>query len=195
MSNPARPLFIAALSIAALGSAACDDDLLRPQANFPVFGDTATVFATNGTAATAPSALTFYDGEVVRADVRFAFDLAFDIDADGMVRLIPVRKFATLGGGHPVGMQIVPGDYQDILEAPSSGFRYDSTFSVSPGQVVVVESGDPVAGCSAFTRGATFYSKLVVLSVDDARRTVRIAFTVDPNCGFRSLVFGELPER
>ena len=78
-----------------------------------------------------------------------------------------------------------------MREAPSSGYKYDSTTVVSVGQTVIFDSR------SRFCSGLflpNIYAKLVVDSVS-ANRLIFVRLAADPNCGFRGLVPGEVPKK
>jgi hypothetical protein len=187
----ARRAPLALMAGVVIAVAACEDPF-RPLATLPTLIDSTTVFALNGTPGTAPSALALFDGAAVRVDARFLFDIAFDIDASGKVAVIPVRRLTTIGGGHLVGLQNVTTAYADLLEAPRDNYRHDTTFVVAPGAVLAVEVADPLL-CSTFAFSPFYYAKIRIASVDVAARQIRVDFTVDRNCGFRSLVEG-VPE-
>ena len=182
----ARCVIVATIAVAAL--AACSD-LTKPPATLATFSDTATVWALNGTQSQLPNALILFDGTTSRADSRFGYDVAFDLDATGKVIVIPVRKMAGLGGGHLIDMQLSSGTYASITEAPKSNYVADSIFTISPGTPFVIESSNPTANCSIYG-SPFFYSKVVVDSVNKANRQIFVSFTVDPNCGYRSFASG-----
>jgi hypothetical protein len=164
---------------------ACGDPL-RPVATQPNVLDALTLDAFNGPNSLVASALNLYDAAPVRPDVRFDFDLVFDATDDGKAIVYPVRQLSGLAGGHQVGMQIVPGPFDDVREAPRFNYAYDSTFVVAPGTILAVESAK--AGiCTIYSVSPYFYAKVMVVSVDVATRRIGLAFAVDRNCGFRGL--------
>jgi hypothetical protein len=170
--------------VAALG--ACGDPT-KPKAQQGNFTDTIAVNALNGAPRNAPVALALFSGTAVRADASFSFDFAFDINPAGQLLLLPVRAVAGgLAPAHSVGFQPVDGLFEALTVAPNKNYKYDSVFVATVGQVVAIESSDPSA-CAFSYYSNVFYAKLQVLSVDPAARTVNARFTVDPNCGFRSL--------
>jgi hypothetical protein len=182
----ALPLIAAALSVAIV---ACGD-VTSPRASLPTFSDTATVYALNGAPPGAPTALSVFGEIVLPADPTFRFDIAFDLDANGRVLLMPVRTVANgLATTHSVGLQTVTTLFDSTTEAPKSGYRRDSTMIINPGTTVVIESADPAA-CGTSFIASTIYAKLVVEEVNVANRRMRARFVVDPNCGFRSFAAG-----
>ena len=177
---------VAAVALfAALG--ACGD-LTKPKAQQGNFTDTVVVNALNGAPRNAPVALTLFSGLAVRADASFGFDIAFDINPAGQLVLLPVRTVAGgLASVHSVGLQHSDSLFEALVKAPDKDYTHDSVFVATVGQVVAIESADPTA-CAFSYYSNVFYAKLQVLSVDPVARTVNARFTVDPNCGFRSLV-------
>ena len=69
----------------------------------------------------------------------------------------------------------------------------DSLFTTKVGDVFVVSTTDPTAcGFSVFSN--VIYAKIEVMGIDAGTRTVRTRFTVDPNCGFFSLIPSGIPK-
>lgn len=179
----------AAVTIVA-GLTACDDTLgLR--AFREVEFDTLTAYAMTQTPVSFPSAYSASAGIVVRVDPEIAFEVAFDLPGTGKVQLIPARRISPtrLVTGIPtpspsVGMQLIKGTFESMTRAPTGGYSFDSTFAVAPGEGVVMElSGD---ACQ-FSLASQQYAKLVVDSINLARRQIHFRAVRDPNCGFRSL--------
>jgi hypothetical protein len=176
-----------ALAIAA-ASAACGDPT-GLKATLETVQDTLVVFALNGTAPLAPTALNTPTHTVVQADPASGFDVAFDVNEAGQAVIYPLKLVdSEFGTVRPVGLLKVAGAYESVLSAPSSGYGYDSALVALPGEVVVVQAqGQPFCNLDPIT---TVYSKLTVDSVDTSSRTVHFRMTVDPNCGFRSFAPG-----
>ena len=150
-----------------------------------------TVYALNGAPAGAPNAFRFYLGVPLRADPGFGFDVAFDIDKDGKVVVIPVKAVATnFSTPYSVALQTVPGTFVSVLEAPKDGYRPDTAVTIGVGETLVAETRDFFGVCINSLKGQTFYSKLSVLSVDPALRRIVFIVTVNRNCGFRSFAPG-----
>lgn len=188
-----RPL---ARSAAALGLAlvlgACKD-LTSIDASFQNVTAIDTVYALNGSPPNAPNTLKFYDGLVQRADQGFGFDVAFDINQNGSVLIIPARAVATsFATPYSVALLKAPGPFETVLEAPESGYRPDTAMVVNIGETVVAESRDSgISGiCSFSLKGQSYYSKLVVTEVDVPKRRIVFTLTVNRNCGFRSFAPG-----
>jgi hypothetical protein len=173
-----------ALTLVVAALAGCGDPV-RIRAQFDTIQDTVTVFALTGTPVIAPAALSTIRHEAVRIETTRDFDIVFDIDAAGRAVLYPVQ----LVGGSPgtTGIQETTDAFDDIEEAPRTGYQRDSATVLDVGDVVLIEA-EPL-----FCRGTIqpkIYSKLVVDEIDLATRSVRVRMVVDPNCGFRSLAEG-----
>lgn len=185
MSKLVAPL----LAVLALTAAACGD-ITRPKAALPTGRDSTVLYALNGAPPGAPTAIYLPTESAVRADGNFQFDVAFDIDANGKVVLLPLRTVATgLSTTYRVGLQTSSVAFDSLLTAPKSGYHYDSTLVVTPGTTVVVETQN-VNACGLSYVGSTMYAKVVVDSVKAASRLLYTRFVVDPNCGFYSLADG-----
>src|SRR5207249_1344815 len=124
------------------------------------------------------------------ADQAFAYDLAFDLDTAGRVVLIPARQLATgFSNPYSVGLQKVTGSFGSVDRAPKSGYTVDSLLVIIPGSVVVIESHD-AARCGFAIKGQTYFSKLIVDSIDVATRRIHATVAVNRNCGFYSFAAG-----
>lgn len=194
-----RQLSVAAALIAAV--AACDDPY-AVEAQREVVADTVVLYSVSSAPIGAPTAYYLLGASsrqaAVVADASFAFDVAVNVDDAGTVRLITPRALIGLpldprAYPHEVGLQLVEGAFGALALAPVSGYRLDSLLTVTPGQTVALRSANPAA-CPVAYLGRHFYAKLIVDSVktDPARAYLRA--TTDPNCDFRSLVPGAVPE-
>ena len=186
-----RLLTLAMVAAGALAVSACDDpndDILRQA----VVADTLTVFALTGTPPSFPSGYNASFGAVTRADGDFNFDIAFDLDASNRVVLYPQRLVGVpFTGAKPVGLQRLPLPFDELTRAPNSGYNFDSTLVLVPGEGAVMQVQD-LPACQLFF-STLLYTKLVIDSVDVGRRAIYFRAVHDPNCGFRSLVPGETP--
>jgi hypothetical protein len=186
-------LLAAACAIAFLGATACSG-LTHPKAQTENATDTVTVYAFNGTPVDAPAGLWLFGQQAVVVNSAFTFDLAFDMDAQGHTILYTVRYVAGgLSAAHTVAMQRVTGTYEGFEKAPQSGYVSDSLFTANVGDTFAIQTSDPSA-CSFSVFSNVIYAKVQVLAVDPTARTVRTRFTVDPNCGFFSLVPSGIPK-
>ena len=184
------PTAFVALVLAVAAAAACGNFTGVP-ASLPTVADTGdVVYALNGAPPGAPTALHIFSGQLLAADATFTFDVAFDIDSTGKVVYLPQRAVASgLATTHTVGLQTQTALYDSLSSAPTSGYRADTALVTNPGVTVVAQSSDPNA-CSVSLTGTTIYAKIVVTSVDRVARQLKVKFTTDPNCGFRSFASG-----
>ena len=185
-------LFATALAIFASLSAC--GSLTRPKAQTENSTDTVTVFALNGTPVSAPAGLWLFGRQAIVVSASFGFDLAFDIDPQGKTTMYTVRYVAGgLSGAHTVSLQRYNGTFDALVKAPETGYVADSLLSVSKGDVFAISTSDPSA-CSFSIYSSVIYAKLEVLDIDPTARSVRARFTVDPNCGFFSLIPSGIPK-
>lgn len=181
---------LSALCLAAVSVAACDDPFeqvaSRPTVNVVLDG-----WALTGAPASYPTALEVPNYSMLRADGAGTFDIAFDIDADGRLVVLPVSKVVSaLGGDRTIGLLPGAGTYSTILEAPRIGWRYDSVLVVPPGATFLVRV--QTRFCQ-FDFRQDIYAKFYVDSVIPEERRYRLLGRVNPNCGYRSLNEG-VPE-
>ena len=175
------------------GVSACGS-LTRPKAQTENSTDTVTVFALNGTPASAPAGVWLFGRSAVPVSAGFGFDVAFDLDTQGQATMYTVRYVAgSLSGAHSVALQRYTGAYDDLLKAPESGYVTDSLYSTKKGDVFVIQTSDPTA-CSFSIYSSVIYGKLEVLDIDPTARSIKTRFTVDPNCGFFSLIPSGIPK-
>jgi hypothetical protein len=190
---------VVALAVVAV---ACGD-LTKPKASTPNLALSYTLSAFTGGPVNVANAINFLGGST-RADSRFAFDIALDLDPAGNVEILPVRYVAgSLGTathlqqtGVPlkrVGLQKVTGPFEALREAPATGYDTLSVQTITPGIVLAVELLD-FANCYTGFGGSTLYAKLTVDSVDAYRR-IYTRTVADPNCGYRGLVPDSIPTR
>lgn len=148
------------------------------------------VYAMNGPAITLPAAIQFRSLSTARIDSRFIFDVAFDIDAAGVVQVYAMSRVANeLVATHRVGMQISGVGFAAMLKAPSSGYAYDTVMALPVGQTMLIDVLD--ASCTSSFLGANIRAKMKVDSINVATRAVFLHILSDPNCGFRALNQGE----
>jgi hypothetical protein len=181
-------LRLTAVAFSVTAIVACGDPI-TPGVRQPTFTLPLEVFALSGGPINSPSALRLSSGSAVRSEA-LAFDVAFDIDDQERVILYPVRLISSPpAGGHSVGLQTTTQGYAQLLEAPRTGYKVDSVLVVPPGSTVVIESTDP-SMCGFSYIAKTFYSKLVIDSLNPVSRQIWARVTVNPNCGSRSLAPG-----
>lgn len=179
---------VLAAALVAGGLTACGD-LTRPGAQSSNFTDTTDVYTINGSPAGVPTGLWLFSGQAVQLTPTFNFDVAFDLDSLNRLKLLPVRVVAgNLATAHSVGIKRDSStSYESFLDAPGSGYVVDSAFTADVGEVFAIQSTDASA-CGFSYYSPYIYAKLQVLDVDTTARKVHLRFTVDPNCGYRSLI-------
>jgi hypothetical protein len=191
---PTRFARVAAVVLAA-AIVACGDPT-RPKATTANIELTYSLYPLTGSPAAVSNAVSFFGGPV-RADANFQFDVAFDVDASGKLLGYPVRSIAgTLAGALAtrVGLQPVSGTFEGLREAPETGYDTITVRTIAPGQVVAVELVDQLTGqCFYSLGGQATYAKFIVDSVSASRR-IFLRSVIDMNCGYRSLVPGEIPK-
>lgn len=167
---------------------ACSDPLAA-KATLAVQTDTLVAFAMSGTPPDFPAALNTVFRTVVRIDSDHNYDIAFDLDANGNVRLIPV---VLMGGAttatRRVGVQKSVQPYAALTKAPNSGYKYDSVVVVAPGETAAIELTSSQQ--CVFTFSPLLYTKILIDSVNTTTREIFFQSTHDPNCGFRSFLPG-----
>jgi hypothetical protein len=171
--------------LAALLTAAACSDPFAAKATIAVQNDTLIAFSLSGTPPEFPAGLNTAFRSVVRVDATHNYDVAFDLDAQSQIRLIPVKLMGGLvTTARRVGIQKSAVPFPALTSAPKSGYTYDSVTVVKPGDVVVLEvtSADQ---CS-FSLSALLFSKIAFDSVNTSTREIFFRTTHDPNCGFRS---------
>jgi hypothetical protein len=178
---------MAALAAAVLAVAACSDPFATKAqyANQPFIY---SLYGISGTGpANAPAALDFSSMSAVRVDGTFGFDVAFDFDGTGKIRIIPQKLVGTpVSGSRVVGLQRLTGVYDAVTLAPSKGWQIDSALLVLPGEVVGVRM---TSSSCAYQLSSELYAKFVVDSVK-AGGLIFGRGLLNPNCGFKSYESG-----
>ena len=108
------------------------------QATLPTSVDTLSVWALSGTPPSYPNAISIATRQIVRVDGFASFDVALDINSNGKAVVYPVKLVVgSPGGSRPVGMLKSPGVFEQVSEAPQTGYETDSALVIAPGEVVV----------------------------------------------------------
>ena len=180
---------------AALASGACGGGITSPTGpRSLVTFDTVQVFAMSGAAPYYPTALSIFSRQVVPAvifsDGSVAFDVAFDLTPTGSVRVLPPRS-VVLGPNlapEQVGLLAMPLiAFDDVREAPTTGFVLDSAVTIAPGKTLLIQTH--TAFCSNAI-AQTQNAKLVVDSTNVISRLIYFRLATNPNCGRRNLALG-----
>lgn len=183
------PIFALVTLVAAITAVSCGN-LTGVPASLPTITDSGVVYAINGAPLGAPTALQVSTGQLVPANSSFAFDVAFDIDTAGHVLFMPLRTIASaLAPTHAVGLQVSQATFSGQIAAPKNGYRADTTLIGASNVVVLAQSND-LTTCGFAISGQNLYAKIIVTSVNLATRSMKVMFTVDPNCGFVSFADG-----
>ena len=182
------------VAFSALAATSACDDPFGLKATVSTRGDTLVAYAMTGTPASFASGFNAGTGAVVRVGPDIAFDVAFDIESGGQIRVIPARLVSQVrqlfGGTSPtqtVGLQAATGTFESLAKAPDKGFMRDTSVSVTRGQTVVMEVQSDAC---QFSLASTLYAKLVVDSVNSTSRQIYFRTLRNPNCGFRSFLPG-----
>jgi hypothetical protein len=186
-----RPLARALTLIGIAGAVAGCKGLTAIDASFQNMTASDTVYALNGGPPNAPNSLKFFDGIVSRADQGFGFDIAFDLDKDNNIVIIPSKALSTsFNNPYSVGLQRVSGLFESVLDAPKDGYRPDTSTTIGLNQTLVAESRDVLGVCLYAIKGQAYYSKIVINEVDPTTKRIIFTVTVNRNCGFRSFAPG-----
>jgi hypothetical protein len=190
LTSARRVALVSALA-GALASVGCSNPNAL-SADVPVTTDTLVLFSMTGTPVGYPAALNTSTRGLVRIDPSFAFDIAFDIDAQANAKLVPVRLMGgTATASRVVGLQKITAGFDASTLAPTGGYQYDSVLVLKPGESAFVQVQS--TQCALLIQ-QNLYSKLAIDSVRPATKTIYFRLVHDPNCGFRSLGPG-IPKR
>ena len=182
-----RALLLALISVAAVSGCEAATGV---KAQFPNVEVAPTVYAMNSAAVTLPAALAVRFGTPVRIDANFLFDLAFDLNASGVVQVYTLSRVANeLVATHRVGVQIAPTSFAATLKAPTGGYAYDTVMALPIGKTMLIDVVEQ--NCTTSFLGANIRAKLRVDSVNTTTRAIYLNVLSNPNCGFRALNQGE----
>jgi hypothetical protein len=183
-----RALLVAGAATAVFSG--CDDPTAI-DAQFNNLERRGIVYAMNGTPISLPAAVAIRSGLAVAVDANFAFDIAFDLDSTGAVKVLTQARVASqLVSVHRVGLHVSDLPFAEVLSAPNSGFTYDSLTTLPMGKTLVVDVIEGSCGFGSFL-GPNIYAKITIDSVVPATRAIYMHVMANPNCGFRSLIAGK----
>ena len=192
LPRPLRVLAVAAALVVAV--TACEG--VGPRAFVPNNAYSFAIFPLTGAPVNVGTAINFLGGPT-SATTSFDFAVAFDIDPAGATRIYPVRALAggLPGGGiKRVGLQVVPGSFESLREAPRTGYDTLGGFAVQKGTVIAAEMLE-LRYCQISLGGSFVYAKLVVDSILPDGRRIFGRVVAGTNCGFRELLPDSIPER
>lgn len=187
----ARLALLATMFVVVVLNACGDPTSIK--ASFGTTVDTLSLYALSGTPPSYPSGIALLSRQPVRVDGFAGFDVAFDIDHSGAALIYSVKLVVTSpGGSRAVGMMKSAQSFNDVLEAPKTGYQSDSAFVVTPGETVIIQSAHNFSDgdLCRFAINPNIYAKVAVDSVNLASRTLYLRLGLDPNCGFRSFAAG-----
>jgi hypothetical protein len=148
------------------------------------------VHALTGSPLATSTGLAFPARAVTRVDGTFNFDVAFDINSQGFIVLLPPELVGQdPGGNRLVGIIKSTSTYDNLVEAPLTGYTVDSVTVVPTGQAVAVQATEPV--CVTSNPAAPYlYAKIVIDSVDYVGRGIYGRAMIAGDCGYRQLIPG-----
>jgi hypothetical protein len=186
----ARLALLATMFVVVVMNACGDPTSIK--ANVTTSVDTLSVYALSGTPPSYPSGIAILSRQAVRVDGFAGFDVAFDIDESGEAVIYPVKLVVSSpGGSRPVGLQKISDSFENVVEAPKTGYQSDSAFVVAPGETVIIQSAHSTQGdLCQFAINPNIFAKVAVDSVNLASRILYLRLGLDPNCGFRSFAAG-----
>jgi hypothetical protein len=185
----------ALVALPLVAALACSSDPYAPKALDRVFADTLRVVALSGTSAEAPSGVRLITHESRVPDFSEQFDFALDIDGSGNVVVYPRARVVTCSSICQLGVRVIRSDsvkFEDLFDAPKSGYTYDSVTTVPVGATAVFVSKEVLCQPSNIST-YDMYAKMIVDSVRASDRSIFLRLVSDPNCGFRGLVPNTIP--
>lgn len=189
LSPRRRPVWLAALAAVTIVTA-CEDPF-EITASAPNIDATLEVWAITGSPSAFPSGLLLAQATVVRLDAAGSFDIAFDIDQDGRVKVLPVSAVVSpVTGSRQIYFQRTSLAYNQIIDAPRTGWTTDSLLLINPGQAFLVRATTQFC---QFSAQPDIYARILVDSVIVPERRIKLSARVNPNCGFRAFVSGIPP--
>jgi hypothetical protein len=180
------------LVVGAVAAVMACGDATAPGPRFSNLDQFPVVYAMSGTPPSLPSGISVRSGSVVRLDPSWAFDIAFDMTDEGEVRVHSAKAIASeLSTVNRVGFLFTADAFSDVTKAPTTGYAYDTTFTLPLGRVMLIDVVDFRSCGGSLFSGPNIRAKLVLDSVDVVSRAVYVHMLSNPNCGLRSLVPGE----
>jgi hypothetical protein len=162
----------------------CGDSTGPQFAPVPETPGEVTLFDFEGSGLTEPSAFDAVDGRAVRTDQTSGWDFLFVVPGSGEAEFRP--RNAVLAEDVDAGIQKVDRAFDDIAEAPESGYVTDEPVTVAEGDVLVGRSRqDP-----SFRITCEHFFKLEVTELDTGAGTVTLRHIINPACGRRNLTAG-----
>jgi hypothetical protein len=184
--------------LAAVLLASCGVDIVLPPATVPVQEDDFTLHALTGTPVDSPSAYSMLILLEIRTDETTEFDFAFEIGVDSVLgtgttgdTVAVLFPRGALGFTADGGLQLATQPYDSILRGPLTGYQREQPTVIAEGEVVLAASR--LQTCN-FNVVRPRVAKLRIDDIDFVMRTVTFHMVINPNCGYLSLVPGEIPK-
>lgn len=174
---PLRRVLLLVLTVLFAGLPACSDTTGPGFAPVPETPGEVTLFDLGSSTLGEPSAFDAVAGRVVRIDQTTGWDFLYAVNASGQAELRP--RNAILGGNANAGLQKVDRTFDQVSEAPRSGYTSDEPVSVEEGDVLVGRSRqDPT-----FRITCEHFFKIEVASLDVGAGTMTLRHLINPACG------------
>lgn len=201
---PIRRRAAALAGLVALTAAACGGtDPFAPVASLYVAGSGYILYPLSTAPSFLPSGIQLLTQSPVRPQVSpslgLNFDVVFDLNAQGQIRVLQPKLIATVPTGTPqTGFQTSTIKFDSLLRAPNSGYQYDSAQVVRIGQVFLLSAQGTTSSGITCSTTSPIYAKAIVDSVVAVpalgTHQLFVRTVVDPNCGFRSLETNAIPK-
>ncbi len=166
---------------------------LATKATLATIDDTSAVFALTGAPENAPTAINITFPRAVIATPSEDYDVVFDIRHDSAFAYPPHAIGATL----TAGLQLATKPYDQITQAPTTGYNDTLPVFLKAGDVLLVQSTSVQCASQGVQARTFLYAKVVIDSIfyDEAvsphtPRTIWYRMRNDPNCGFLSFADG-----
>jgi hypothetical protein len=184
-----RPLAPFALALAVALGAACSDPNQLPDATETNVVDTLTLSALTRTPLDSASGYSITTGQRVRTDLTSSFDFAYDLDAQGRHKFLPLAVLGVNTGTADPGLLKSDKTFDDIRLPEGTGYTTDSAVVIAVGEVYEARSR---VVCQTVVGTVPAYAKLEILGFndDDHARTITFRVLANTNCGYRSLAPG-----
>jgi hypothetical protein len=196
--RPVGPRAVVLPLVAAVLLAGCGDDIVLPPASQVVLEQQITLYALSNTGVQEPSAYNMLIPLEVRTDETTDFDFAFEIGPDSALgvgttgdTVAVLMPRGTLGFVQDGGLQKTAVPYDSIVRGILDGYVRDVPTVIDSGDVVLAASRLQACNYNVYR---PLVAKMRVDGVDFAARTANIRVTIDPNCGYLSLVPGQVPK-
>jgi hypothetical protein len=166
----------------------------KPAAAIAIAYDTLTAFSLSTAQPFQPTAFDLATNSLVVPDGSAAFDFAVNIEGNNVVVYPPKLVLEIVAAPRVVGLQILHEPFNQITIATHTGFEFNDSLLVAPGQTMLVVTQNTTA-CTAvsITSEELLFGKFIVDSLNKALGEIFMRAVVDPNCDFDTLVPGVIP--